>query len=460
MRLIGWLQKCVERPWQVALLLWVGSLAVRILFYVFFLTNNPCQLFFDSGHYHAMACNLLERGAFCDVTGLYNFYRLPGYPVFLATCYWLFGVVPGVALAVQQLLGACIPVQMFFFVRMLWPKPWWGALVIAAIGIFHVGLVLFSGLVMTETLFVFCFLVFLQLLVSMWRTRKCHQALFAGLTLGICNLTRPLVFFPIVVAVLCFIFMQGRWQQRVLLVGNYSIGWLVLLAYWIARNWAITGLCFLHTLSGPHLLNHGAVRAYAMAHNLPCEQARIILHKQVPSIFTIDKQQHAVLKSRGEEQLAKKTLLMCWPQTIILSLVNCLKTVLGLYSAELLCIDSGGDLPSYNDSCSLWQRAQRFLRPRAHNRLIWYICWLEIVYQCIILFGVCGYCLLWLLSRRKDWLMAMLLALCVTIVAATAICGFARLRLPIEPILIMVAVMFYVRCTCGKEIGNEASSGE
>ncbi len=449
----GWLQKLAKKPWRLALLIWLMSFLVRLFFYKIFLANNSCQLLFDSGHYHEMACNLLEQGAFCDASGLYSFYRLPGYPLFLAACYKIFGVAPFAALCIQQLFAAVIPVQLFFFVASVWPHPWWAAMLVAIIGVLHIGLLIFSGLVMTETLFIFLFLGFLHVLVKVWQMNNWRMAFLAGLLLGLCNVVRPLIFFPLAVAALLVICLRCSWSLKGKVIGMYLLGWVLLPGLWMLRNWLLTGLWFLHTLSGPHLLNHGAVRVYAMANSMSCQQAAFNVQRQLPVFSAACKQQEAVLQSQSKEKYATRLLVYYWRPTLLLSIVNCIKTVCALYSAELLFIDSVGQLPAYDDSCNLWQRAQRFLWPVGHkNVAIGYICWLEIIFQALLLFGVVGYCARWLGSSKKNWLLGLLLGIAFMMISTTAICGFARLRLPIEPILIMVAVMFYVQRTHCKEM--------
>ena len=443
------------RPWTVISQLckryarplvgiFLAALLVRLLFFFFFLIDNPCQLLFDSGHYHAMALHLLKQGAFCDVQGVHDFYRLPGYPFFLAACYWLFGPSPVAALLVQLVLAACIPVQVWYLVQSIikartWPA-WWAA----GIAVLHAGLVIFSGLVMTETLFTLLFLGALQAVVALWHAPGWRAAMLAGLLLGACNLVRPLVFVPWVVALLLAALLNAAWRHRVMHATLFLAGWALPVGCWLLRNWLLTGFWFLHTLSGPHLLNHGAARVYAMAHQVPHEQAQRAVQAVVPRLAAATPQEELVKQAMVTEATASAILQEYPLQTLKLALLNVAKTVGALYSAELLCIDSGGQLPSYDGSCNLWRRAQRFLFPTTNSAAVRMICWLEIIYQVLFLIGVVGFVLTrpWWSERLR--LHVLLLGICMAMLATTAICGFARLRLPIEPILIMVALEFYM----------------
>ncbi len=440
-----WTKKWAK-PWIIIGILWAFALLARIVFYALFLQENPCLLMFDSGHYHTMAVHLLQQGSFCDAMGVYDFYRMPGYPFFLAICYKIFGVWPQAAIALQMLIAACMPVQILFLTRaigvacnfrlQLTKQLSW---IVAVIMIFHVGALVFSGLLMTDMLFAMAFSGFLHLLVKAYvRADACQLILFAGVLLGVCNLVRPLIFLPFVLVGLIFFLFPGKWKQRAFIALSFLAGWGSVICCWLIRNWLLTGICFLHTLSGPHLLNHGAVRVYAMAKNTIHEVAREAVCEQISLHAS------SILASQEQERIAHKVLLAHWPQTIHLAIINCIKTVVGLYSSELLVIDAAGELPSYEGSCNLIQRAKRFIYPEVRNVLIRYICWVEIIMQFLFMVGLGGFALFrWRFLWCKP-LLLLLIGICVCIIATTAICGFARLRLPIEPILIMVSVLFYL----------------
>jgi hypothetical protein len=71
--------------------LFIVSLGIRLLFFKLFLYDNPVQLAFDSGQYHSVATSLVHGNGFSNPDGTPALYRLPGYPLFLAVGYSLFG---------------------------------------------------------------------------------------------------------------------------------------------------------------------------------------------------------------------------------------------------------------------------------------------------------------------------------------------------------------------------------
>ncbi len=439
--------KRLSSVWVIAFSLWVIALIARIVFYRLFLSDNPCLLMYDSGHYHTMAVHLLEQGAFCDAQGAYYFYRMPGYPLFLAACYKIFGVLPQAALAVQMVISAFMPVQVFFLMHSVGTSLGLAAsmvkrvrMVVATIMVFQCGALVFSGLVMTDMLFTMFFLGFLQVLVCAWNKKTWQLMVGAGLLLGVCNLVRPLIFLPIIIVGLVFVLISGSMLRRAGLALSLCAGWGALVLCWLVRNWLLTGVWFLHTLSGPHLLNHGAIRVYAMAHHTTHEVARERVTQRLQAEI------NPIVASQEQERLAGAILLAYWPQTLYLGIVNCVKTVAGLYTSELMVIDAHGELPPYEGSCNMIERAKRFLYPQVHNTLIRYVCWCEILFNLVLILGFLGFVVLYWRFVCKQPLLILLLGICLCTVATTAICGFARLRLPIESILIMVSVLFYL---CG-----------
>ena len=451
----------------MSLIIFIVALLVRLAFYALYLRFNPCMLMYDSGHYHTMAQHLLQYGGFMDAHGLIDTYRLPGYPLFLSACYQFTGVIPQGALWVQLILGSLIPVLIYYLALRI-TDSLRVALIAAMVSCLHVGLVLFAGLVMTETIFGVLFLLFLYVLLGAQTSRN---FLVAGLLLGLCNLIRPLAFLPLAVVGALMSFEtattslpqdERHWRFALILRSlsrqaksvskdmsafkppiAFLLGWSLPPALWVLRNFLHTGMLLLHTFNGPHLLNHAAVRVYALAHHTSHQQAQQQVYAQLPSTHESDPNRQQMVVSQQQEAQTIKILLRYPLQTMLLGAINCFKTVCSLYSSELLCIDSGGQLPSYDDSLNLGGRLKRLLCPEVTTGWLRVLIWYEILMHLLLLLGAAGFVVQRLRQRTLSRTLVLLLLISVVCVAQTAACGFARLRLPIEPILIMVAVMFY-----------------
>lgn len=431
------------------LIMFVSALFVRIGFYYVFLVNNSIALAYDSGHYHAVALQVAQGLGFTNLDGTPHLYRLPGYPLFLALCYRLLGWGYHGALAVQVVLASCIPLLGFYLTRLLLPQAVIASYVVACVLTVHPGLLIFSGLVMSETLFLVLFLLFLLLYVQL--LQQPVQSVFAvcgaGVLLGFASLIRP-VGLPLVMVLMVGLLWRwwhtGGWLRSF----GFFAGWFAVVGCWMLRNVLLTGVWCLHTLSGPHLLNHGAARV--MAASTPCSyvQAQVVLQKQLSEALAQTKQVKGHALSSPEvcqvmEGLAVRTLWHHPWQVVKLGVVNAIKTVFSLYSSELLCIDAGGALPSYDSGHGWTAAVKRFVMPAVHNGWIVLIIYAEMLLHLLLLLGCIGYGYQLLRGRWPLVPSLLMLSLIAIFVALSCLCGFARLRLPVELFLVVMASAFY-----------------
>ncbi len=510
------------------------SLAIKLLFFFVFLQYNPCMLLFDSGHYHNAALQLAAGNGFSGADGAPYFYRLPGYPAFLAMCYAVCGNAPHIALLIQIIVSSCIPVLSALLALTLFPQARLLALLVAAMTAVHPGFVTMSGLMMSETLFVIFFLIYLVLFLPavLYDRRQCGAMLLAGSALGIASLTRPvglpLVLVSVVLLVIRYFYgarilplrdgfssllrvsahgeelrssvsnhvtSSGRAPKEVSLkareelshfkifflfahstrlpkqltsargeeaVGRlepygrlkrqsiiFILGWLAIIGPWLVRNWLLTGVWFLHTLGGPHAINHGAARVYMQAHTISYLDAQRIIKDNLQ----VQYKDAAALQAKPLQEIERSTiaekyvLSVClqYPyQTIKLCINNMLKTVFGLYSSELLFIDSGGQLPPYDAQRGIGAVLKRFLLPTLTQPWLIIIMYADMLMHLFLLFGFIGYCVLACAGRKGLVPLGIALVYGTLFVGLSCICGFARLRLPIEPFLITLSLAFWI----------------
>jgi hypothetical protein len=420
------------------ILLFAGALILRLLFYVFFLSDNPLITSFDSGHYHQVALQIEQGKGIANANGSAHFYRLPGYPLFLAGCYKICGADPKIALLVQIVLASLIPLLIFFLSLAVFPARRSVAWLAAIVSSIHVGFLIYSGLLMTETLFLVFFLLFLIAYFS--------GCLFSsGVLLGIASLIRPVGLYVIILSIVLLMLQGFNLKKIGLLLG----GWLIIVIPWLVRNYLLTGALFFHTLPGTHFLNHMAIPVVMQAREVTQAQARAIVMLKVKGIVRQQEkeQQHKLSeyeRSVVMERVARDFLKKYPVLAIKHSLLHCFKTTFALYSSELLVIDSGGKLPSYDSKRSVWDMIKRFLDPHVANDMIVPVIYFEILLFALLMFGVGGYAITSLLACDNLSLFFTLVAFVKLFVIVSCACGFARLRLPIEPILIMVSSKFWI----------------
>ncbi|MCK4265295.1 hypothetical protein KAW80_02975 [Candidatus Babeliales bacterium] len=166
----------IKKEKKFLFLLFFVSFVIRAAVFHFYLSKNQRFWQIDSDMYHQLAVSLSKGKGVVLEGGQPNFYRLPGYSLFLVPFYNVFGVKylnnvgpdqKGVFIALwgQLCIAALIPLLIFFLSLTLFPS-----ILLAKIAslwsVFHLGFVLYSGFFMTESLFILFFLLFAILFLS------------------------------------------------------------------------------------------------------------------------------------------------------------------------------------------------------------------------------------------------------------------------------------------------------
>jgi 4-amino-4-deoxy-L-arabinose transferase-like glycosyltransferase len=445
--MVGWALIAHEK--RFLLCLFVGALILRVVFFYCFLRNNPLQLAYDSGHYHAVATAVSQGHGFVNADGSPHFYRLPGYPLFLATCYKLFNYQVALTLLAQCVVASLIPLLAFGISLLLFPGAVVLARCVALVCAVHPGFLIFSGLVMSETLFVLAFLLFIIFFIASLQRGSSAYACGAGIMLGCASLIRPVGAFLFIVSMTAIFLYTVPWRTKFLQSLFFLFGMGIGCGPWLMRNFLLTGSLFLQTFSGPHLLNHGASRVLMYAHHTSYAQAQKMAYHDIDNLVhsascILGGKIDEVERSRLVERYAFATLLQHPLPTLKLCVSNVCKTLFSLYAAELLCIDAQGVLPPYDANRTLRSMILRFIAPSVHNLWLIPLIYGEIFLNFFLLVGIFGWFLMVLRKRYEvSGNLMIVLALSSVIIALSCVCGFARLRLPVEPFFIMLAMMFW-----------------
>ncbi len=484
-----------------ALLLFVFSLCIRAGVYYCYLSHDHNYWQVDSQTYHRVAQNIADGKGIINADGTSHFYRLPGYPLFIAFFYKLFGPHPERALWVQIFLASFIPLLIFLLSLTLFPTRLLLARCVGLYGAMHLGLVLYSGFFMTETLFIFFFLLFCLFFFARserrpWAVRQkisvsshvlwplpepatmspsvAHfyekigdvrtydaadliegDVVFkamscAGIFLGLASLVRPVGHYVVVVALLLLLFSSDTWRQKIRKARILGLAWVLPVSFWLIRNFLLTGHLFFHTLPGGHFLYLSAARVAAEVHDCSYQQARDRLHHKVDVMMQHEEKikerpLHEIERCLQHEKLARHYFISYPCITLKYWLTDMFRTCFSLYSAELLYLDAGRKNIEYfakDRTVSSW--FARYLAPQTGNRLLIVVVYLEIMLFLLTLLGFAvGLLLLCTMpiSDRCVWLYLMpLMALFITIALAG---GYARMRLPLEPFLMILSGYFW-----------------
>ena len=135
-----------------AALIFLVALLVRIGYALFFV-EPEYLLIEDQAQYIHLAQQFPDSG-FLGVTPE----RVPGYPLFIAAIYTLFGEGLWNVISIQILLDSISCVVIALMAKSLFSKGFWIAGILSAI---NLNMVIMSSSLLTDTLFVFLFIIFL-----------------------------------------------------------------------------------------------------------------------------------------------------------------------------------------------------------------------------------------------------------------------------------------------------------
>lgn len=504
--------------------LFIFSFLVRAVVFIGYLSKNHNYWQVDSNTYHVVAMQIAQGKGISvpneDKRDMPCFYRLPGYPLFLAIFYKLFGADTKKVLWAQILIASLIPILVFLLSLSLFPTNLILAKIAGAYSAIHLGFVLYSGFFMTETLFIFLFLIFLFLFLSCMHLFFCplptsfnrygaeksdtpfyffalpesvatgdayfllmddmfsdemrqmasvcagipfqstSPILFgSGVALGIASLVRPVGHYLIILAVLLILCSNGRFKLKIRKMLFTVLGWLIPVSFWLARNYMLTGALFFHTLPGGHFLYLSAARVAMHKYDVSYQQARDILKNEVDELI----QQATKLKKRELMEIEKCRIhevlaIKYFKEMPFIAMKNwftdILRTCSSLYSAEILYIESGrANVDYFNKDRTFLSAVKRYIFPDTDKVWLKFLIFTEILLFLFLLIGFIAGAMQVIFFAIKRWADYDQQQLCAWMTSSAFIAlfiiislsgGYARMRLPVEPLLIVLSLSFWL----------------
>lgn len=467
------------------LLIFIVSFSVRALVFHVFLKHDERYCQSDSIDYHVAAICMQHGNGMTRIdTQKPIYWRTPGYPVFLAGLYSCIGLRDGFqfadyaehhkyALWVQIFLSSFIPLLVFLLAFVL-TQSYSVARLSAYCIIVHLGFVLASGYLLTDALASIFFILFIIFFYQAINARKnfCFVSADIALVLAAINLAvytwmRPMGQFISIIAAVMMLFMSADAFKIRLIKSSIFLGlFFLLLSPWFWRNYQLTGLFFFCPLFGLYFNVFNAPRIIAYLSGIPLE----IVHKQ----FTLAAgfaQSYEAVRYRVFEipyQLCGEYICLSTALPVILAhpfifiidwLREVCKTTFDLFSYQLV---------AFHQNCFKWDPMVEFLSEKLaaclwQVSLPWswrIIVWVELLFYVIIWTGIfAGFYVhvikpLFLRTSfaRNNYIWLCSAILVLSIVAQTGGYGYARLRLPIEPLLIIGGIWFWWEYLCKHEI--------
>lgn len=231
-------------PYRVPLFLFALAVVVRTLFFPFFPFNHQSltELGVAYDGYYELAKNVMAGEGFSrDVEPrLPDSVRTPLYPFFIIALFSLFGAYKAV-FAAQILLGAGTVVLSWLLAKEFLSRR--GALAVGILMAIEPLSAYLTGIMLTETLFTFLFLLSLWLFVRFLLERTLVILFISSLLLGISMLVKPTVQYLPGLILLALAF-NHRFRlktdfakEAVVVVGVF----ILCIAPWAYRNYAVFG---------------------------------------------------------------------------------------------------------------------------------------------------------------------------------------------------------------------------
>lgn len=225
----------------------VAIIIIALFLRLGYAVSLPNQLSFDEPTYNDIVTNLLTGRGYSFSSNAYytalpyqpTSFQEPAYPLFLATIYSITGLGAfKVARAVQAILNTGSVVLLMFLASRVWDKR--AAIVTGLIGSIYVPFVYFTGLLMTENLFVFFLLLFIYLWIAAVQRNNIWLFLVAGITFGAACLTRGMTLYFLPALLLTTILgARATFHRSLYAAIGLFIGVVAVVGLWTWRNYII-----------------------------------------------------------------------------------------------------------------------------------------------------------------------------------------------------------------------------
>ncbi|MCF6356953.1 MAG: glycosyltransferase family 39 protein [Draconibacterium sp.] len=431
------------------------ALIVRVVLYLILNVNNsPGSDFYlhifsplnDANGYHQLALNILNTSSFSGNSPVYIFdfftldsVRTPGYPVFLAFIYLLFGVSPSLVIIFQIALNLASIYLVYSIAAKLFSNKNI-ALISAFLFSLDIYTLFFIFELYTETLFVFTLLFSTVLFIKSINSHGFLHLIISGILIGLSALIRPIaIFLPIVYIAIIFFFDKHSVSLKFFKTGVLSISFLLIISLWMMRNYNEYSHFGFSTISSVNLYLFNAAITKSNSTDKNTQQI-INEFKNIAINAGASKQNNAfdnaeIFKMLGKEYIKTNKLLF-----IKQHFLGMLNMYLSIGHRQLLnrlgfATSEGGKKYS--------QSNLRRLLNNSTNMEIVFAFWL--IAFLIFCYVFASYGIFSMLKTKEYFSIFLLLGLIFYFTFLTGVGGSPRFRIPVVPFYSMLAGYGFVK---------------
>lgn len=402
--------RLVTRERRTLFSLFVGALVLRLAWVL--AVSRDGFPYADPLMYHVAAENLLAGNGYSGIMGIPMVHWPPGYSIVLAGVYWVVGPHPLGGEMLNAVIGALTVPLLYLAVRRAFtPRV---ALIAACMLCVMPGPILWTDLLVTETIYTCLFVGFVALAVRVRPTWR--AAIGFGVYIGLSSLLRG----EALVWVLVLLVLWGRalgWRRMVGRAAAVMAAIAVMLTPWTIRNERVFNAFIPLALNSGDTLWAGHNPAATGAQNYPSKELLLSIAGDTPE------PQRTVVIAKGMQREAIRFMLhhpLTEAKLVPLKLVALVRG--DSYAFEWL------NLPPHPTLGPTGTRSIGVIADTA---------WFTLLALCLI--GVVG-------LGRRVWRQPMMVAIATSFVTALVLYGFLyygnyRYRLPYEPFMMVVAAL-------------------
>lgn len=209
----------------------------------------------DAYVYKGLALNILSTHSYGQIAGVPDAQNPPLYPCFLAFVYIIFGAAEKGIISVrliQALISSFVCIIVFYIAQEIFDKK--VAIFSAFLVALHPALIAYTGMHLTETLYIFILFLFILYMLRSYFDLSFKNIFLCGLLFGLSILTREvLLLFPFFLLLGLF-FLGYRFKELIKYVAIMLIGLAVIIGPWTIRNFVHFNKFIPVTEGGGHVL--------------------------------------------------------------------------------------------------------------------------------------------------------------------------------------------------------------
>lgn len=443
----------------------IAAFTIRATLFMAYIGPHRYYIQPDSGDYHIGAlCIATGNGMFRPDIKQPIFWRTPGYSYFLHFFYTIWGFNDATpegakkpihaALWAQIFINAFIPLILFALAYLL-TQSYIVAWLVAGISIIHPGFILASDYLLSEGPSLIFFFIFLYALFTLILKKKYAwmHLILAVVSLSIYTWIRPMgQWVGIITALIIFTSSSMPFKKRFITSFIFIFLFLGSLSPWYIRNYHYTHELFFNPTLGPYLNCFCVPKILRRMYTIPLEKALTIAQRG--AAYEVEKRRRSIehLGLYTSQESCKKYAFPIITKHLNYFIydwiIECIKTTFDLYSYQLVALATN----TYT-----WDPIEEYL-PEKLAQTLWkatipfrirIIGWIELLWMITLWIGlIIGLWKYFVRSVYQDkkfsphariWLAAFLLS--GATIGMTGGFGYARLRLPIEPLLIILGLM-------------------